>query len=111
MKFKSVYCIISLEALIASAAANLPSLYPEGNHTQALRSLRGKGMGGMGKGMEGGGGWGGGGSNSRQAAMTTIHNLFANRNKIEREVTETNQGVSTYTHSTDEQVSDWIKSQ
>jgi hypothetical protein len=41
----------------------------------------------------------------------TIQNLFANRGSIERDVIETPDGVETYTHSSNVQVSSWIKQQ
>lgn len=41
----------------------------------------------------------------------TIQNLFANSRSIERDVIETPDGVETYTHSSNVQVSSWIKQQ
>ena len=43
--------------------------------------------------------------------MQIIQRLFQNRDSIEREVTETDEGVIAYTHSNNKQVSEWIKKQ
>jgi hypothetical protein len=97
---KSVYLIISLQALVTSA------LHHDNNSTDVFRSLRGKGMG-MGNGM--GMGHGGNRGSGRREMMQIIHGLLENGDKIEREVTETDKGIHSYTHSTDSQVSEWIK--
>ena len=74
-----------------------------------LRSLRGNGNK-RGKGHNGGmrnGGRAGG----RNEMMQTIHNLFDNRGSIMREITQTSDGVETYTYSDDDQVASWIINQ
>jgi hypothetical protein len=105
---KSVFLAVSLQALVASAShSDILSL--ASNSTEALRNLRGKGMMGMGGGM--GMGRGGSGGSGRMEMMQIIHNLLANGDKIEREVTENDRGISSYTHSPNTQVSGWINKQ
>lgn len=50
--------------------------------------------------------WGGGHGGG---IMPAIHNLVSRRDDIERTVTDTTNGVTTYTWSEDPQVEEWIK--
>lgn len=110
---KSVFYIFSLQTIVASSQK--VGNHVGGNHTDMmdessyLRSLRGNGNK-HGKGHNGGmrnGGRAGG----RNEMMQTIHNLFDNRGSIMREITQTSDGVETYTYSDDDQVASWIINQ
>lgn len=110
---KSIFYIFSLQTIVASS--HKVGNHMEGNHTgmidetSYLRSLRGNDKK-HGKGRNGSmrkSGRAGG----RNEMMQTIHNLFDNRGSIMRDVTQTSDGVETYTYSDDSQVASWIISQ
>ena len=110
---KSVSFMIAIPAVLVSSL-DTSSIFTEDYNTEMIRGLRGMGMGGKGMGGMGHNGWGGkgqGSGGSRREIMQTIHRLFQNRGTIEREVTETDEGVIAYTHSNNKQVSEWIKQQ
>ena len=111
MKF--ITLVIIMQAVLASSLDTSNNV-TDNHDTEMTRSLRGMGMGGKGMGGMGHGGWGGGGrgpGGNRRETMQIIQRLFQNRDSIEREVTETDEGVIAYTHSNNKQVSEWIKKQ
>eukprot|EP00804_Cyclotella_cryptica_P028246 CCRYP_014601-RA/>CCRYP_014601-RA protein AED:0.00 eAED:0.00 QI:439/1/1/1/1/1/2/142/206 len=107
MKF---FYIFSLQTIVASAqkvgnhmGGNNTDMFDEPSYLRSLRrngNKQGKGRNG---GMKNGGRAGG-----RSDMMDIIHKLFDNRGSIMREITETPDGVTTYTHSDDDQVANWI---
>ncbi|KAL7517145.1 hypothetical protein ACHAWX_002094 [Stephanocyclus meneghinianus] len=107
---KSIFYIFSLQTIVASS--HKVGNHMEGNHTgmidetSYLRSLRGNDKK-HGKGRNGSM-RNGGRAGSRNEMMQTIHNLFDNRDSIMRDVTQTSDGVETYTYSDDSQVASWI---
>lgn len=64
---------------------------------------RGRGGGNM-----GGGGYGGGRDTGTTYPQDTIHELIQNRDSITREVTNTDEGVKTFTSGATDEINTWI---
>ncbi len=90
--------------VVESAGVNAPDSQPHAGHGMGRGRGRGMGMG-MGMGM----GRGPGGMSGMQGDMTTLHTMFAARDKIKRTVKNLPDGAEATTESDDEQIAGLIQ--
>jgi len=109
--FPTIFLLLSVYS--AEKDTNL-SDSSNNNELHEHRGLRwngwGNGGGNGGGGGRGGGGNGGGGGGGNSGNMNTIHKLLDVRDDLSRTVTQTSNGVETYTWSdNNSQASTWLK--